>query len=1222
MKQRAKWQMLIVLFVLCVCMLLGVFSLNNGFFSTNVFADESTSSSIEEYLTFSLFNNGTEYKVTARNKSITEIKIPYKYNDIPVTEISDNAFMGCSNLKEIWIPYTVKRIGNNAFANCRNLEIVNGMSRVENIGNNAFALCPKLNNLILPNTINSLGSTILRNNTNTIYSRKAEAEMTALNSSWKSSSTAIIIYGNELVLDEVYAEDGITVAGYRIEMVQNLNEEVDFVLGDTYNGLPLLEINEWAFSGNRFSSFTLKHGEIVPDSEDVGTQHLLNDNDSSCNHVVNIQSGVFLGANIPYIDLLVDVSFNNVGLENFGFLDFEKDLSSDIFAGSTELIRVTLPDNITYIPRSAFNGCSNLREIVSTNLNIDVNHLSDNITKIGTEAFSGCYSLINLYIPQSITTMGNAVFNQWGDSLNSIVNQTIYLDFYEPPVGKTGYNWDQDWLGTIYEKANVQFKTIQITFDKDGGKADVGTNEVQAMLNQDMPEALAPERNHYTFKGYYSERNGNGTKYYDENMNSVTAWDKQTSTILYAYWIPDTYTVTFDKQGGTGGSNSVIASYEQAMPTATAPEKTGYRFLGYYYANPTGTDIQYYDGNMVSVKSWNISRNTTLYAKWDANKYTVILNQDGGIDGQNYCKVKYDEEMPEIQEPHKTGYTFSGYYTEQNGQGTKYYNADMTSAKNWDIDQDNISLYAYWTPTSYTITFDKQGGIGGTDEVDSVYYQGDLPEGLVAPTREGYIFKGFYKSPNGIGKQYYGSEMNAMFYLDVAENITLYAYWDTIVYEITYQIDDYKGFPEDFENPNPITYTVEDSFEFISVEANGYRVVWTPSQIENSIGNITISGVVEPIEYIITYDLNGGNDNGDNPSTYTVESNIELKPAVHNTLHFIGWSYNGTIIENLNGLMGNITLIAMWTDTLTISISSEFDTMIISDRKVIISMNQYFDSHCHIIVASECESLTINGNGYIYSMTIETELRSTDFELSLCNIGLTGWTGKDTINIVTDNSSATLYLYAYQTVVIKAQNSKRTLNDDIPLITNPVYPNNDYVIMDGNAAINCSRLVIQYADNLTIQGGDGSEDNSFFSGNSGGNGGPGVIVESELIINCDNVTIAGGSAGNGANGNDFGIYIIYRGLGGKGSYPIVGKDSEITVYILETAENIQLYKSSDGRDGSGPVPEGGIIPTNPNPTIPDIDFPIIDDSLTLPPWWGGEIIPPPTDPVIPPIIGT
>lgn len=1219
MKQRAKWQMLIVLFVLCVCMILGVFSLNNGFSSTNVFADESTSSSIEEYLTFSLFNNGTEYRVTARNKNVTNISIPTKYNGLPVTEIADNGFTNCSNLISVWIPYTITRIGNNAFANCRNLEQINGMAKVQYIGNNAFAMCTKLDNLILPNTITNLGSTILRNNSNMVYSRKAEGEMNALNSQWKASSSIIVVYGNELVLTEVYDENNNELKGYSVKSGQNLDSTADFILGDTYKGLPLLEISPEAFMFSEFNSFTLKHGEIIPDvdaSENAISTY--GANSESCNHVINIRNNAFYCMESNYIDILVDVSFDDSNTNDVTYFDFEKGHSMEVFYGATAR-SITLPNNITYIPRFAFADCINLREIKNTDSNVDVNRLSSNVTAIGSSAFSGCKSLINLYIPQSITTMGNAVFNQWGDS---DVGQTIHLDMYDSPVGKIGFNWDQDWLGTTYNNVNVQFKTIQITFDKDGGKADVGTNEVQAMLNQDMPEALAPERNHYTFKGYYSERNGNGTKYYDENMNSVTTWDKQTSTILYAYWIPDTYIVTFDKQGGTGGSNSVIASYEQAMPTATAPEKTGYRFLGYYYANPTGTDIQYYDGNMVSVKSWNISRNTTLYAKWVVKEYTVILNQDGGVDGQNYFKVKYDEEMPEIQEPHKTGYTFSGYYTEQNGQGTKYYNADMTSAKNWDIDQDYISLYAYWTPTSYTITFDKQGGIGGTDEVDSVYYQGDLPEGLVAPTREGYIFKGFYKSPNGIGKQYYGSEMNAMFYLDVAENITLYAYWDTIVYEITYQIDDYKGFPEDFENPNPITYTVEDSFEFISVEANGYRVVWTPSQIENSIVNITISGVVEPIEYIITYDLNGGNDNGDNPSTYTVESNIELKPAVHNTLHFIGWSYNGTIIENLNGLMGNITLIAMWTDTLTISISSEFDTMIISDRKVIISMNQYFDSHCHIIVASECESLTINGNGYIYSMTIETELRSTDFELSLCNIGLTGWTGKDTINIVTDNSSATLYLYAYQTVVIKAQNSKRTLNDDIPLITNPVYPNNDYVIMDGNAAINCSRLVIQYADNLTIQGGDGSEDNSFFSGNSGGNGGPGVIVESELIINCDNVTIAGGSAGNGANGNDFGIYIIYRGLGGKGSYPIVGKDSEITVYILETAENIQLYKSSDGRDGSGPVPEGGIIPTNPNPTIPDIDFPIIDDSLTLPPWWGGEIIPPPTDPVIPPIIGT
>lgn len=42
------------------------------------------------------------------------------------------------------------------------------------------------------------------------------------------------------------------------------------------------------------------------------------------------------------------------------------------------------------------------------------------------------------------------------------------------------------------------------------------------------------------------------------------------------------YEVTFNKMGGTGGSDNVMANYERKMPSATVPSRTGYTFMGYY----------------------------------------------------------------------------------------------------------------------------------------------------------------------------------------------------------------------------------------------------------------------------------------------------------------------------------------------------------------------------------------------------------------------------------------------------------------------------------------------------------------------------------------------------------------------------------------------------------------------------------------------------------------
>lgn len=140
MKQTTRRKTIALLLVLCVSMLISVFLLNTDLSVTNVFAD-TAETSIEDILTFNLINNSTEYKVSARNKQITEADIPEEYNGLPVTEIADNGFLSCTKLTYVKILYTVTKVGNNAFANCSSLEKIKGMPYVQTLGNNAFAMC-------------------------------------------------------------------------------------------------------------------------------------------------------------------------------------------------------------------------------------------------------------------------------------------------------------------------------------------------------------------------------------------------------------------------------------------------------------------------------------------------------------------------------------------------------------------------------------------------------------------------------------------------------------------------------------------------------------------------------------------------------------------------------------------------------------------------------------------------------------------------------------------------------------------------------------------------------------------------------------------------------------------------------------------------------------------------------------------------------------------------
>ncbi len=63
--------------------------------------------------------------------------------------------------------------------------------------------------------------------------------------------------------------------------------------------------------------------------------------------------------------------------------------------------------------------------------------------------------------------------------------------------------------------------------------------------------------------------------------------------------------------------------------------------------------------------------------------------------------------MPSATAATRVGHTFNGYFTATSG-GTKYYNADMSSALNWNI-AANTTLYAQFTANNYIVTFDGNG---------------------------------------------------------------------------------------------------------------------------------------------------------------------------------------------------------------------------------------------------------------------------------------------------------------------------------------------------------------------------------------------------------------------------------------------------------------------------------------------------------------------------------
>lgn len=113
---------------------------------------------------FTCVFDGWENTIQAvSDHSAVEINIPPVIGGHPVTAIGNNAFFGCSKLKWIKIPDTVKSIGNNAFKDCISLKEAVLSSALEKIGAFAFSGCVSLKTVILSNHLKRVEINSFRN---------------------------------------------------------------------------------------------------------------------------------------------------------------------------------------------------------------------------------------------------------------------------------------------------------------------------------------------------------------------------------------------------------------------------------------------------------------------------------------------------------------------------------------------------------------------------------------------------------------------------------------------------------------------------------------------------------------------------------------------------------------------------------------------------------------------------------------------------------------------------------------------------------------------------------------------------------------------------------------------------------------------------------------------------------------------------------------------------
>ena len=142
--------------------------------------------------------------------------------------------------------------------------------------------------------------------------------------------------------------------------------------------------------------------------------------------------------------------------------------------------------------------------------------------------------------------------------------------------------------------------------------------------------------------------------------------------------------------------------------------------------------------------------------------YAVTLDANGGICGAPSVMVKKNAAVGDLPVPIRVGYTFDGWYTAKSG-GTK---TDETTTVS-----GSVTYYAHWTPQSYTLWLDPNGGDVTPNEKTVTYGSayGTLPD--ATHWDADLAFDGWYTAAEG------GTKVTAATTVGIVKDHYLYAHW-------------------------------------------------------------------------------------------------------------------------------------------------------------------------------------------------------------------------------------------------------------------------------------------------------------------------------------------------------------------------------------------------------------------------------------------------------------
>ena len=444
------------------------------------------------------------------------------------------------------------------------------------------------------------------------------------------------------------------------------------------------------------------------------------------------------------------------------------------------------------------------------------------------------------------------------------------------------WNLDQD----ISLTAEWEIVYYSITYELNGGSSS-GIVLKSSYTVEDSFTIPSPTRNGYTFKGW-SLFSSLSDAEIDYSVSKGTTGNLK----FYAKWQANSYTVTYDVNGGDAlEENTQTVTYGENTTLAN-PSREGFDFAGWYNGS-----------SKVSDGDWNIANDVTLTAKWEAIEYAIKYNLNGGTNSSNNpLKYTAESETIVLEDATREGYTFKGWTTDEIVEPTVGLTVPHGST-------GEKQFTANWDANTYTVTYDVNGGNAIEDNVKEYVFDSDVT--LLTPTRPGYNFAGWY----------YGTQLVDSGIWKIAENVTLVARWSREEFNIQYQLNNGNNDPS-----NPTSYNYDsETITLADATRVGYTFLgWTSSEIQaptkgaqivhNSVGDKLFIANWQANTYTVTYYVNGGNSIGKKSEEIVFDEVLTLINPTRTGYTFSGWYSGNTLYESgVWKTAKNVTLVARWT---------------------------------------------------------------------------------------------------------------------------------------------------------------------------------------------------------------------------------------------------------------------------------------------------------------------